>query len=207
MIEFKILNTPDKTQVSTYQHLGRELTIGRSEGDMIVDDPLLAPRQVRVVFDGPQALVDNLGPEVEVRLNGQPLTQVSLLKERDTLVMGKTTLMFMKLDLHPPVAPPPFEHPQAATRFTPESKEQTLLDALAWLESNTEETASAAPPAVPGGPKPPIPGSTKLIPTPPRPGGAPMPPVPDKTQLIPKPGASASPPLPPGKPPIPPRRN
>jgi hypothetical protein len=194
MIEFKIITCPDKSQQATYQHLGTELTIGKSEGDMVVDDPAMAGLQLRVKLEGEKnATLENLHLGVEVRLNGKAVSGVVPLKEKDNLTVSRTTINFSRLDSQPLQPPEPYQHPGARERLTPGSKEQTILDALEFLESKTPEPASASPqpskPPVPGGaqpPKPPLPAGS---------AGPPKPPLP--------PGMSAPPPLPGGGPPLP----
>lgn len=167
MIEFKIITAPDKSQQATYPHLGRELTIGSAEGDMIIDDPALSPRQLRVFFQGEQAMAENLNPDVEIRLNGKAISGATPIKVKDNLTMGRTTINFSQVDLSPYSPPEPYQHPQASTRVIPGSKEKALLDALAELaaaEPDTAPASAAAPPPKPGAvpPKPPKPPTPPL---------------------------------------------
>ena len=144
MIEFKIITCPDRSQQATYHHLGRELTFGKQEGDMLVDDPAFGPVQLKVVVENEKAAsIENLHEETEVRLNGKPITGTTPLKERDNVTIARTTINFSRLDLAPLPAPEPYEHPNAKERFTPGSKETILLEVLEYLE---KQVASAAPP-------------------------------------------------------------
>jgi predicted component of type VI protein secretion system len=170
MIEFKIIAAPDKSQQATYQHLGKELSFGQTEGDMILDDPALAPLQLRIFWENGAFFLENVGGGVEVRLNGRPIEGRVPIKEKDNLNMGRVTLSFSRLDLDPPSPPPPFEHPQFSTRVTEGSKEKAILDALTTLEQK-EGTAPPGAPPLPGAPMPPLPGAK-----PPLPPGAPPPP-------------------------------
>jgi len=189
MIEFKVISCPDKSQQATYQHLGESLTIGREKGDMIIDDPALGPEQLRVELQGEMATLENLDPEVELRLNGKPVSGVVAICERDNLTAGRTTINFSKINGDPLSPPEPYEHPHAQERFRLGTKEKAVLEALLYLEGVAPVESAAPPPAPTGGPPP-----------------LPKPPLP--------PGASASPPkpppLPPGAvptpPPLPPRR-
>jgi|GEM_PF-5651535 len=167
MIEFKIITCPDKSQQATYQHIGTELTIGKADADMVVDDPAMGPLQLRIKLEGGSATLENLNPSVELRLNGKPVSAVVPIKEKDNLTVSRTTINFSRLDPSPLMAPEPYQHPNARERFSPGSKEQTILDALKYLEDHAG-----------GGAKPPLPPGT----------GAPKPPLP--------PGMSAPPPLP-----------
>lgn len=192
MIEFKIITCPDKSQQATYQHLGQELTFGKAEGDMVIDDPAMSPLQLRVKVEGGGATLENLNLGVEVRLNGKAISGVVPLKEKDNLTVSRTTINFTRLDNAGLAIPEPFQHPNAKERFSPGSKEQVMLDVLAHLEKNTP--AAGAPPPGPGGAKPPLPGGSA---SPPLPGGA-KPPLPPGSASPPLPGATAKPPLPPG---------
>lgn len=173
MIEFKIITCPDKSQQANYQHLGSELTFGKSEGDMVVDDPGFGALQLRIKLEADKtATLENLNPSLEVRLNGKPINGIALLKEKDNLTVARTTINFSRLDASPLVPPERYEHPNARERFTPGSKEQLILDALAFLEqSSSDSGAAASPPPLPPGanaspPKPPLPGAGAAMPPP-----------------------------------------
>lgn len=198
MIEFKIISSPDKSQQATYQHLSQELTLGKAEGDMIIDDPAMAASQLRIKVEGSGATIENLNLGVEVRLNGKAISGVVPLKEKDNLTVCRTTINFTRLDTRGLIPPEPFENPNAKERFTPGSKEQVILDVLAHLEKISEgaEPGAAAPPQppLPGAPKPPLPGQSASPPKPPLPGQSASPPKP------PLPGGGMPPPLPPKKP-------
>lgn len=171
MIEFKIISTVDKSQQSTYIHQGLELVFGREEGDMIVDDPAFGPVQARIAFQNGGFTVTNLHPELELRLNGKPVEGSMPIKEKDNLNMGRTVVNFTRIDSQPMMPPAPYEHPQAQTKFAPDTKETALLKALEILESQCESVSpppppgASAPPPPPGMPpppgRPPLPGAAK----------------------------------------------
>lgn len=151
MIEFKIITTPDRSQLASYSHAGRELKLGRSEGDMLIDDPTLAPLQVRIAHAGQGYIVESLGPG-DVKLNGRSIQGPTPIKERDNLVIGRTTINFIRLDLSAPPIPPPHEHPSARHRFAEGTREKAVLDALSALGREAAGPGGAPPP-----PKPPLP--------------------------------------------------
>jgi hypothetical protein len=159
MIEFKIIATVDKSQQSTYQHTGLELTMGKTDGDMLIDDPQMADKQIRIYWAGSNYMIENLDHGVEVRLNGKALKEAMPLKERDNLNMGRTTVNFVKLNRSGLTPPGAHEHPQASTRFVAGNKEMAILEALEYLEKSEGGGAGApkAPPPLPGGKMPPLP--------------------------------------------------
>jgi hypothetical protein len=164
MMEFKIVVSPDKTQQGNYQHFGQTLVFGQQEGDMILDDGALGPAQLKVSWQNGGFVVENLHPQVEVRLNGHPITGPSPLRERENITMGRTTIHFSRLDLQPLQPPAPYQHPQAESRFAPGTKESIILEVLEAQEK-MESGGPTAPPPLPG-----------AAPTPPPPPG--MPPLP-----------------------------
>lgn len=157
MIEFKIMQCPERSQVGNYQHATNEITFGASEGDMIIDDPDIAERQTRIFLSGNSFLVENLDPTVEIKLNGRPLTEKSPIKTRDSLTIGRTTIQMSFLDPAPPKLPEPFTHPQADARFTEGSKESAMITVLKHLseESGPAKPPSSLPPPLPGASNPP----------------------------------------------------
>jgi len=156
MIEFKIIATPDKSQQSTYQHLGRVLTLGLTEGDMLIDDPSLKAAQVKIYHQGTGFLLENLAPEVEVRLNGKAISGPTPIKDRDNLNMGRTTINFSRVDTADFAVPAPYQHPQNVNRLVPGSKELAILEALDSLAKSAGGGAPPTPP-LPPGVKPPLP--------------------------------------------------
>src|SRR5436305_253687 len=143
MIEFKIINCPDKSQQATYKHLGKELTFGKTEGDMVIDDPAIGPLQLKIsVNEAQSAMIENLFTDVEVRLNGKPIMGPSPLREKDNVTVARTTINFSRLDLAPMPEPARYEHPNAKERFSGTSKESVVLQVLEHLEKNVAATAS-----------------------------------------------------------------
>ena len=169
MIEFKIISTPDKSKQAVYQHIGTELVIGSADADMVVDDPQMGARQIRIFLEGTEAFIENLDGNVEVRLNGKPVDGPILLKEKDNLNLARTSIQFTKLDASLPLPPPPYEYPHEKMRFSTDSKESAIMEALSTLEKKNVEMAK-----------------TQSVPPPPPVGKSPMPP--------PLPGKSVSPP-------------
>jgi hypothetical protein len=173
MIEFKILTTPDKSQQATYQHVGKEIVFGRSEGDMIIDDPAFQPAQLRVRLDDEgHATLEALAPNPEARINGKTFSGPAPLKEKDNVTVGRTTLNFSRLDLEPLTPPEEFEHPLANVRMVAGSKEKAILDALEFLAEQTPDGVvggqNAPESGAPSGPKPPLPGAVMPPPLPKR---------------------------------------
>jgi hypothetical protein len=163
MIEFKIVASPDRSQQATYQHLSTEITFGQNDGDMILDDPLLAPLQLKIFRQGSGYMVQNLADDIEVRLNGRALQEAMPIKEKDNLNLGRTVISITRLDALPLQPPPPYEYPHANSRFAAGTKEKAILDALA-AQAQKESGASPAPSAAM--PKPPPPPGVKPPPPP-----------------------------------------
>lgn len=153
MIEFKVIATPDKSQQASYRHEGHELTIGSAEGDMIIDDPNMSPLQLHIRGGASGYSIENVAPDVEVRLNGKPISGAVPLKERDNLTIGRTTINFSRLDMAALSPPEPFEIASVGTRLAPGTKEHAILAVLDILAA---EAGAAAPAG--GPPKPPVPG-------------------------------------------------
>ncbi len=174
MIEFKIVSCPDKSQQASYLHLGLELTIGKTDGDMLVDDPGFGPAQLKIKIEsGQTASLENLNKAVEMRLNGKPISGTVPLKEKDNLTVSRTTFTFTRLDNGAQLAPEPYVNPLCKDRFSEGSKEKALMDVLAFLEKQASGATAGAPAPEAGSPKPPpLPGTAPAKP--------PLPPLPPK---------------------------
>ena len=152
MIEFKIMAAPDRTQVASYRHASPELSFGRSEGDMLIDDAQLPPLAVRVRAEGGAFVLENVGGG-EVKLNGKLIEGAAPVKEKDVLLIGRTTINFTRLDLAPASPPERYEHPQRNTRFAEGTRDKAILDVLETLakrEGAGKPPTPGAPPRPPG---------------------------------------------------------
>ncbi|NUM87990.1 MAG: hypothetical protein HUU37_02185 [Bdellovibrionales bacterium] len=160
MIEFKIIQTPDKGQIAAYTHPGSEMVVGNASGDMIIDDPDLGEQQVRLRPEGAGFVIENLNPDVEVRVSGKTVIDATPIKSNDTVNMGKTTIHFLHLSQLAPRPPEPFQHPQFEARVVEGSREKAILDALEFLSNGLSGSAAKPPPPRPAGAKlpPPLPG-------------------------------------------------
>lgn len=133
---------------------------------MLIDDPTIAPLQLKISYQGTSYVLENLDSSVDIRLNGKSVSGQVPIKEKDNLNLGRTTINFSRMDTADFLPPPPYEHPQNVHRLTPGSKEKAILDALEFLERNSSD--SPASPPIPGSmPKPPIPGNMPKPPLPP----------------------------------------
>jgi pSer/pThr/pTyr-binding forkhead associated (FHA) protein len=104
--EFRlILVHPDGTDGATYVVRGSQIEIGRTEGDLLFDDPYLSPRHARISA-GPEGLVLT---GLESRNGVFVRLQASVeLEDGDLFLVGKQLLMFEILpdfekDLRPAV--------------------------------------------------------------------------------------------------------
>jgi hypothetical protein len=137
--------------------------IGSLIGDMIIDDPNIGEQQLKVRIEGTKAILENIYPKVEIRLNGKVVSGSAEIHVRDNLNVGKTSISFSRLDDKPAAPAEPFEHPNAATRFAPGTSEKAILSALHFLATNGKieppqpPGISGRPPGLPPKPKSPIP--------------------------------------------------
>ena len=154
MIEFKITSTIDKNQQLSYQHWGKVLVVGSLLGDMVIDDPNIGEQQFKLSLESGKAILENLYPRVEIRVNGKAISGKAEIHVRDNINIGKTSLSFTKLDDKPAEKPEAFEHPNAGARVANDTKEKAILDALEYLAGNS---SAGAPKATGGAPPPPVP--------------------------------------------------
>lgn len=73
-----------------------QLVLGRDEGsaDVVLKDPLVSRRHVRISWKAIEYAVEDLGSSNGTLLNGAPLTKIQMFKSGDRLELGKTTLRF-----------------------------------------------------------------------------------------------------------------
>lgn len=167
MLEFKITQCPEKLQLGHYQHFDAEITFGRSEGDMLIDDPNMADCQAKIYFEGNQAKVQNLDQTADIRVNVTAVHpgQSASIKPKDNITMGKTVLQLITVNVLPPTPPAEYVHHNHAARFAEGNKEHAIFKVLEILEAqeraSMDKTAKPPMPAVPS--MPPMPPSPPKV--------------------------------------------
>src|ERR1700722_1757963 len=80
--------------------LSRGVTlIGRSsECQVTIEDPLVSRQHARILIDGDEALLEDLGSRNGVKLNGAPITKAAPLKDGDRLRIGTQELVFCRVE-------------------------------------------------------------------------------------------------------------
>jgi hypothetical protein len=73
--------------------------IGRSsECQLTIEDPLVSRQHARILLEGDEARVEDLGSRNGVKLNGQPVAKPTLLKDGDRLRIGTQELVFCRVE-------------------------------------------------------------------------------------------------------------
>lgn len=72
---------------------GREVLIGRQEGDLILHDEEASRRHARIIPDGAGYAIEDLGSRNGTTVNGQPVTRARLT-DSDEIEIGSTILRF-----------------------------------------------------------------------------------------------------------------
>ncbi len=76
--------------------------LGRSsECEVTIEDPLVSRQHARIVIEGGQAKVEDLGSRNGVKVNGAPVRQPTLLKDKDRLRIGTQELVFCEVTTQP----------------------------------------------------------------------------------------------------------
>lgn len=170
MIQFKITNAPDRTQVANYDHFATYMTIGRKKADMVIDDPDIDQLQVKILFDNGQPFVENVSQEVPIKLNATTIApgQKHPLKPRDTIRLGSSSVFITALKDTPTYQPEAVD----THRDKLERDSETIGAIWSALEELTKNISPSTPPQAPGETTtpPPIPAGTPPPPPPLPPG-------------------------------------
>ena len=92
MIEFQVIESPDENVHSTFKFFQNQLYVGRSNGDLWIQDASLAASHVMLEVIGKDLLVH---PQRDVEfylINGKRASAIRKLKINDSVTIGKTTL-------------------------------------------------------------------------------------------------------------------
>lgn len=92
MIHFEILNSPDKNVLNLFKYQQNQIYIGRTTGDLWVDDYELFPSHLMLeVIDKDLIMHPQKGVEFYL-LNGKRASTIRKLKLNDQITFGKTVL-------------------------------------------------------------------------------------------------------------------
>lgn len=92
MIEFQILECPDENVLSKFRYFQNQIYIGRSNGDLWIQDFSLAPSHIMLEVIGKDLLIH---PQRDVEfylINGKRASAIRKLKINDVITLGKTSL-------------------------------------------------------------------------------------------------------------------
>lgn len=84
--------------LGTHQVVGKSLVFGRDLDDFTLRDPEISRRHAEVVGDSGVHFLTDLDSTNGTLLNGAPLTERTLLRNGDTIRMGRTVIKFTLVD-------------------------------------------------------------------------------------------------------------
>lgn len=95
MIRFEITESPDHEVLNTFEYLHNMIYIGRTSGNLTVQDPSVLRSHLFIEVVGEEAIVH---PQKEVEfylINGKRATTPRKIRTNDTVTFGKTTLKLL----------------------------------------------------------------------------------------------------------------
>lgn len=157
MLEFKIIQCPEKNQLGMYRHFEDEISIGNADADMIVDDPNMAPCHARFFCKNSNGMVENTSDEFDIKINVKIVKpgESMAFSTRDNIVLGKTVFQFSKIQPGPPAFPAEYRPPQHDARFAEGTKESAILKSLDILSAAKSVVTPPPPPRITAKPPPP----------------------------------------------------
>ena len=126
--------------------------IGRGEGCniLLAEDDLGASRRHAVIEQSPQGdwTVEDLGSRNGTLVNGQRITEPRLLRDGDTVTIGKVVIQLSAPRSRQTLYMPPTERPDEADLTRAESTRDPKTEFIRIPAPNSSAPADAAPPAV-----------------------------------------------------------
>lgn len=123
MIKFEIVNSPDQEVLSTFEYFQNVIYIGRTTGNLTIEDPEIHRTHLLIEVVEGEVLVQ---PQKDVEfylINGKRATTPRKIKINDNVGFGKTTLKLLAFE-----------------QTEPSSKKKTLNQKLsALIESGSRK--------------------------------------------------------------------
>jgi hypothetical protein len=95
MIQFEITTSPDKNVLSQFRYLQNLIYIGRTTGDLWIDDQDLLPSHLMIEVIGNELLVHPQKGVDFYLLNGKRASQIRKIKVNDQITIGKTVFKIL----------------------------------------------------------------------------------------------------------------
>ena len=104
MINFEIISGPDSNVLTTYQYFQNQIYLGRSLGDLWINDSELFPSHLMLEVVNGELLIH---PQKDVEfflINGKRASQIRKLKNQDIVTIGKTQIKILRFEETPQVS-------------------------------------------------------------------------------------------------------
>ena len=95
MIEFQVIESPDENILSTFKYFQNQIYLGRSNGDLWIQDPALLASHVMLEIIDKDLLIH---PQRDVEfylINGKRASAIRKLKIDNVITIGKTSLKIL----------------------------------------------------------------------------------------------------------------
>lgn len=95
MIEFQVLQSPDLNAVAPFKYSLNQVYIGRTSGDLWLNDPHLRPAHILLEVVGTELLVHPQRGVEYFLINGKRASAVRKIKLMDELTIGETIIKIL----------------------------------------------------------------------------------------------------------------
>lgn len=98
MIEIQVIESPDENIVTSFKYFQNQIYLGRSSGDLWINDPSLATSHVMLeVIDKDLLIHPQKGIEYYL-INGKRASAIRKLKINDQITIGKTLIKVLSYE-------------------------------------------------------------------------------------------------------------
>ncbi|MFL5784370.1 MAG: FHA domain-containing protein [Bacteriovoracaceae bacterium] len=102
MIKFQITESPDQEVLSTFEYFHNLIYIGRTTGNLTIQDPQILRSHLLIEVIGGDVIVHPQKDVEHYLLNGKRATTPRKIKNGDVISFGKTTLKVLAFEETPP---------------------------------------------------------------------------------------------------------
>jgi len=126
MMDFQIFTCPDDAAIGRVLAGWNSITIGRSEGDLILQDQSLLPSHMKMwVTEMDELMVAPSSMGASIAVGGKRISEPTEVEEGSTIQLENTTLQVMKFEYTPPPG-----SKRAKNAFKEGSNEKRILEII-----------------------------------------------------------------------------
>jgi hypothetical protein len=133
MINIEFIKSPDDNVKTSFKFMQNELYLGRSEGNLRIQDSELLPSHLMLEVHENDFILHPQKEVLSYLINGKRATSIRKIKTNDVITIGKTEFKILEFSFTPPLTKKMILDKKLAELITTESSRLPAIEKLTLL--------------------------------------------------------------------------